>query len=96
MGTFRDKVKARREAMGLSQAALAAAIDEDRHHYNNFERGRRNFRPDVLIQMAQALDLPPQQVIAWKALDDLGVEAITLAYEAIQATKQAPSGTTNP
>lgn len=51
------RMKERREQLGLSQAALAEAVDVNTSYIGLLERGERVPSIDVLVELATALDL---------------------------------------
>lgn len=57
---FADLLKRKREAAGLSQSALAKAVDISPSHLNRIEKAQRNPPPaDKVLQIAYALHLSP-------------------------------------
>lgn len=56
-------VRARREATGLSQEALADAAGIDRSHMGKIERGERNVTLLNLIKIAAALNGLPSDLL---------------------------------
>lgn len=63
-------MRARREALGLSQEDAAAAADLDRSHYSSIERGAANPGYATLLAISDALHLRFSQL-------QLAVEAIS-------------------
>ena len=53
-----------RQHRGLSQAALADAIEIDRTYLNKIERGKRRYVPTVLEAMAATLGCRPGDLIS--------------------------------
>ncbi|MFJ4926797.1 helix-turn-helix domain-containing protein [Streptomyces sp. NPDC088736] len=53
-----DRVRAAREARGLTQEELAELIDRDRKTVNRIEQGTLGSKVDDLILIAAALDTP--------------------------------------
>lgn len=57
---FKDRVKNRREALGLSQAELAEIMGyKSRASINKIEKGERNLKQSQLVQLAKALHTTP-------------------------------------
>lgn len=54
-----DAIKARRQALGLSQEALAEAAGIHVTHLGGLERGVRNPSYSTLVRLAQALRMEP-------------------------------------
>ena len=61
---FGKTVKDRRTELGLSQEAFADKAQLHRTYVGSLERGKRNVALINLIQIAQALELTPQQFLA--------------------------------
>ncbi len=60
---FASNLKHYRQARGLTQAALAAAMDVDRAHVSAMERGQQNVTLQTLQRVAAHLDVAPAQLI---------------------------------
>jgi transcriptional regulator with XRE-family HTH domain len=56
-------IRERREARGLSQEDLAELADLHRTYISMVERSIRNVSVDALSGIADALDLPPSQLL---------------------------------
>lgn len=56
-------VRARREALGLSQEALAERCDLDRTYISGVERGRRNPTVQAVFRIAQGLEAPASDLV---------------------------------
>lgn len=71
MISFGDYLKARRLQLGLSQVQLAQRIVMDRRNYIRLEKGSPNPRSrhsyEVLLRLAQALDVPFQDMVRQEA-----------------------------
>ena len=52
-----------RKKKGLSQEVLSGLADLDRTHYSKIERGLRSPTIDTLFKIAQALDVPPHELV---------------------------------
>ena len=48
---------------GMSQEVLSALAGLDRTHYSKIERGLRSPTLDTLFKIAQALDIPPSDIV---------------------------------
>ncbi len=48
---------------GMSQAVLSGLAGLDRTHYSKIERGLRSPTLDTLFKIAQALDIPPSDIV---------------------------------
>ena len=68
---FASNLKHYRQARGLTQAALAAAMDVDRAHVSAMERGQQNVTLQTLQRVAAHLDVAPAQLIDERAEGDL-------------------------
>jgi transcriptional regulator with XRE-family HTH domain len=53
-----ERVRKRREELGLSQEALGGGARLHRTYISDIERGRRNISIDVLERIADALGVP--------------------------------------
>jgi transcriptional regulator with XRE-family HTH domain len=61
-------IRARREALGVSQEALADAAQMDRAHMGKIERGERNVTLLNLLKIAAALKCRASEIMAGAAL----------------------------
>ena len=61
-------IRARREALGVSQEALADAAQMDRAHMGKIERGERNVTLLNLLKIAVALKCRASEIMAGAAL----------------------------
>ena len=61
---FARNLKHYRQACGLTQAALAAAMDVDRAHVSAMEREEQNVTIVTLQKVANALGVEPAQLLA--------------------------------
>ena len=48
---------------GMSQEILSGLAGLDRTHYSKIERGLRSPTLDTLFKIAQALDIPPSDIV---------------------------------
>ena len=60
---FARNLKRYREGRGLTQAALAAAMDVDRAHVSAMERGQQNVTLVTLGKVADHLGVEPAQLL---------------------------------
>jgi transcriptional regulator with XRE-family HTH domain len=61
--TFGQRVRTRREALGLSQEALAHQIGIHWTFLGQVERGRRNLSLHNLLKIAQGLGVDPGELV---------------------------------
>ena len=61
---FARNLKHYRQACGLTQAALAAAMDVDRAHVSSMEREEQNVTIVTLQKVANALGVEPAQLLS--------------------------------
>lgn len=67
---FARNLKHYRQAYGLTQAALATAMDVDRAHVSAMERGQQNVTLQTLQRVAAHLDVAPAQLIEERSEGD--------------------------
>jgi transcriptional regulator with XRE-family HTH domain len=68
---FRERLKALREAKGLSQAQLEEKIGKEANYITRVETGRIDTPPlDVISRIAQHLDVPIGELFFFDGLDD--------------------------
>ena len=67
---FARNLKHYRQLRGLTQAALAAAMDVDRAHVSAMERGQQNVTLQTLLRVAAHLDVTPAKLIEERADGD--------------------------
>ncbi|MDN5924777.1 MAG: helix-turn-helix transcriptional regulator [Xanthomonadales bacterium] len=56
-------VRAKREALDLSQEAFADEIDMHRTYYGSIERGERNMTMRILLKVCAGLGVKPSSVL---------------------------------
>lgn len=61
--TFGDRVRARREALGLSQERLAEQAGLHRNYVGSVERGERNVALLNITKLARALEMDPADLV---------------------------------
>ena len=61
---FGQTIRKRRLEIGLSQEAFAEKAQLHRTYIGGIERGKRNVALLNMIQIAQALDITPEQLMA--------------------------------
>ncbi len=67
MSTFGERVKARREEIGLTQAELAGKLGyKSRASINKIEQSKRNMKQSQIATLAKALDTTPGYLMGWK------------------------------
>lgn len=52
-----------RRKRGMSQELLSGLAGLDRTHYSKIERGLRSPTLDTLFKLAQALEIPPHEIV---------------------------------
>ncbi len=81
------KIRERRKALGLTQAALAQRLGISASYLNMIEADRRNIAGLLLVRITQALEVPLAQfdgATERRLVDDLGEIASDAALEAIR------------
>ena len=63
-----DAIRARRQALGMSQEALADAAGINRTHMGEVERGKRNISFMGVAKIAKAMDAKVSELIASEGL----------------------------
>jgi transcriptional regulator with XRE-family HTH domain len=58
-----DRIRKRREQLGLSQEAMADAAGIDRSYMSGIERGTRNITLLKLRRLTTALRIPPRSLL---------------------------------
>ena len=58
-----EVIRTCRVRKGLSQEVLSGLAGLDRTHYSKIERGLRSPTIDTFFKIAQALDMPPHQLM---------------------------------
>ena len=61
---FGERVRARREQLGLSQEALADRADLHRTYVGSVERGERNVTLTSIVSLAEALGVDPSDLVS--------------------------------
>lgn len=67
---FGGRLRALREAAGLTQEALGEAAGVDRKTINRIEGGRHSPHVDQVLLIAAALRARPRELFDWPAADD--------------------------
>lgn len=62
---FRNRIRALREARGLTQAALATGIGMTRQSVIAIEQGRYSPSLEIAFRIAHQLDAPLEEVFIW-------------------------------
>jgi transcriptional regulator with XRE-family HTH domain len=73
---FGARVRARREALGLTQAKLAEKAGVTSNYVGVLERGLKLPTLDTLVKMARALDLRPAELLGDLQLKDAWTEDV--------------------
>lgn len=63
---------------GISQAGFAAMISVDRSHLNQLINGKHNFTLDMLVKIADGLDVPLADLFV--GLDELPPHKLAMSY----------------
>lgn len=66
--TFGSNVKRFRQALGLTQAALAEKLGVTLQTVFNYEAGTKWPRPDMIAALSNVLGVPPSQLLATEEL----------------------------
>ncbi|MCA3739012.1 MAG: helix-turn-helix transcriptional regulator [Phenylobacterium sp.] len=64
LGKLGDAIRARRQALKMSQEALADAAGINRTHMGEVERGKRNISFMSVVKIAKAMDARASDLIA--------------------------------
>jgi len=64
LGKLGDAIRARRQALKVSQEALADAAGINRTHMGEVERGKRNISFMSIVKIATAMDAKASDIIA--------------------------------
>ncbi len=64
LGNLGDAIRVRRQALGMSQEALADAAGINRTHMGEVERGKRNISFMSIVKIAKAMDAKASDIIA--------------------------------
>ncbi|MFN7883167.1 MAG: helix-turn-helix domain-containing protein [bacterium] len=64
LGKLGDAIRARRQALQMSQEALADASGVNRTHMGEVERGKRNISFMSIVKIASAMDAKASDLIA--------------------------------
>ena len=87
MDTLRDKLRKRREELGLSMAELAKEAGLSAGYINNVEKGERKPTDDALVKLAPALGFKAEELLAWADAERLGDERLTALKEYVLPSK---------
>ena len=68
-----QRMKSKRQSLGLSQEKLAEQVNLDSEALAEYEAGLRRLRAGTLLEIARALNVPPQYFFAMG--DELAAEA---------------------
>lgn len=64
LGNLGDAIRARRQALKMSQEALADAAGINRTHMGEVERGKRNISIMGVVKIAAAMKAKPSEILA--------------------------------
>lgn len=67
---MRLKLREVRERKFLSQQELADRAETTKANISRLERGEQQPRPSTIRKLAEALGVPPEELIDWTARDD--------------------------
>ena len=67
---FGARLRALREATGMSQEAFAHHVEMDRTYVSGLERGRRNPTLDVLVRLAGGLGVTVSELVSTVEVPD--------------------------
>lgn len=73
-GMVGAELRARRQDLGLSQAAVARRLEVSTTYIQNIEAGRANLTLGQLVRVADALDAFPRVVLEPLASEGLGAD----------------------
>ena len=77
-----ETVEALRIQRGLSQATLASMVGIDRSHLNQFIKGHHNMSLDLLVKIADGLDVPLTELFS--GLEPLPPYQLAINYDGEQ------------
>lgn len=73
---------------GISQSGFAAMISVDRSHLNQLINGKHNFTLDMLVKIADGLDVPLAELFS--ELGELPPSKLALSYNRPEADDEGP------
>lgn len=79
VGELARSLKSAREAKGLTQGELAAALQLGQQTVSKWETGAAKPRPQVVAALAQVLELSPARLLALAGYIEAGAEDLRLA-----------------
>ena len=77
------RLRARRKAKGLSQAALAEAVDVSPNYVSVLERGQKLPTLDTLMRLARALDTSVGELLGEQHVADDWIDEVTTVARTI-------------
>ena len=80
---FGARIRARREARGLTQAALAEAVGVSSNYLSVLERGHKLPTLDTLVRLAKALQVSPGDLLDGAGVRDEWVDEVLTVSAAI-------------
>jgi transcriptional regulator with XRE-family HTH domain len=68
--TMRLKLREARERRFLTQQALADLVGTTKANISRLETGNQRPRPGTVLRLAEALGVPPEELVDWEAGTD--------------------------
>jgi transcriptional regulator with XRE-family HTH domain len=81
------RIRARREALGLSQAALAEKVGITPNYVSNLERGLKLPTLDTLVAIAKAINVPSSELLGESRADPWLEDVVTVAVTVPKALR---------
>jgi transcriptional regulator with XRE-family HTH domain len=66
----RDRLRAARLRRFLTQQQLAEKAGTSKANISRLESGEQKARMSTVLRLAAALDVPPEELVAWETEDD--------------------------
>lgn len=66
-----EALKAIRTRSGFSVSKFAVAVETTHSHVSNIEAGRRQASPELILRMAQVLEVPLMALISTRAPEEV-------------------------
>ena len=88
-----DKIKARREELGLSKASLGRAVGVTGQAISLWESGARQISLDVLGQLAAALGVNPQELLPGPEIAPIDPRILALSLISLDSVAPSLSAT---
>lgn len=71
---FGERLRQLRQERDWSQESFAHHVGLDRTYISGLERGRRNPTLDVIVKLAEALQVEPAELMRWGGASEMGKE----------------------